>query len=78
MELCGRQWMDALEGNAKTIARKHLCLAVCVYHREDDLINIPRYIDSLVEPEMYDYYLRFHGLGLAELVFYAIPHNLSP
>lgn len=66
--------MDALAGAEKTIAAKHPCLAICVYHKEDDLIKIPEYIDSLVEPETYDYYLRFHGLGLAELVFYAVPH----
>lgn len=68
--------MDALAGSAKIIAAMHPCLTICVYHKEDDLINIPQYIDSLVEPGVYDYYLRFHGLGLAELVFYAVPRSL--
>lgn len=67
--------MDALIGAAKTIEQKHPCLTICVYHKEDDLIKIPHYIDSLVGADTYDYYLRFHGLGLAELVFYAVPRR---
>ena len=67
--------MDALIGAAKTIEQKHPCLTICVYHKEDDLIKIPQYIDSLVGVDTYDYYLRFHGLGLAELVFYAVPRR---
>lgn len=69
--------MDALAGAAKTIAANYPCLTICVYHKEDDLIKIPQYIDSLVEPGTYDYYLRFHGLGLAGLVFYAVSHNMT-
>lgn len=65
--------MDALAGASRAIAARQPCLAICVYHKEEDLIKIPQYIDSLVEPNTYDYYLRFHGLGLAELVFYAVP-----
>lgn len=67
--------MDALAGSAGIIAATHPCLTICVYHKEDDLINIPQYIDSLVGSGVYEYYLRFHGLGLAELVFYAVPRN---
>lgn len=69
--------MDALKGAANTIAKKHPCLAICVYHKEDDLITIPQYIDSLVEPGTYNYYLGFHGYGLAELVFYAVPKYME-
>ncbi len=68
--------MDALVGASKIIREKHPCLAICVYHKENDLIKIPQYIDSLVEADTYSYYLRFHGLGLAELVFYAIPKKV--
>lgn len=67
--------MDALEGAAHTITTKHPCLAICVYHKESDLIFIPQYIASLVESNTYDYYIRFHGLQLTELVFYAVPRN---
>lgn len=65
--------MYALEGAKDTIADNHPCLAICVYHKECDLIDIPQYINNLVGDGVYDYFLRFHGLDLAELVFYAVP-----
>ena len=65
--------MDALYGAQNTISNYHPCLTICVYHKEHDLIDIPQYISSLVGDGVYDYYLGFHGLDLAELVFYAVP-----
>ena len=65
--------LDALKGARNTISTKHPTLAICVYHKEQDLIQIPQFINSLVDDGVYKYYLRFHGLDLAELVFYAIP-----
>lgn len=67
--------MDALKGAAKMITRHHPLLTICVYHRSDDLITIPQYIQSLVGEGVYDYYLRFHGTWLEELVLYAIPRE---
>ena len=65
--------LAALRGAEKLIREKHPILAICVYHKERDLIEIPQFIHSLVGKEVYRYYLGFHGLGLAELCFYAIP-----
>ena len=65
--------LSALEGAAETIKRLHPCLTICVYHKQEDLIEIPPYINSLVGEGVYEYYLRYHGADLAELVFYAIP-----
>lgn len=65
--------IDALIGASKFIRTFKPCLAICVYHKEDDLITIPQYIDSLVESGTYNYFLRFHGNSLSELVFYAVP-----
>lgn len=65
---------EALKGAESLIRWYRPCLAICVYHREDDLITIPGYIDSLSGGE-YEYYLRFHGPDLSELVFYAIPRS---
>jgi FkbM family methyltransferase len=65
--------LKALHGAAKTIARDHPALAVCVYHKKEDLITIPRYIASLVPHGTYSYHLRIHNDTLMELVFYAIP-----
>ena len=67
--------MDALEGAKGTIINFHPCLTICVYHKERDLIDIPHYISSLVGEGVYNYYLGFHGLDLAELVLYALPRE---
>ena len=67
--------LDALIGAKNTIINNHPCLTICVYHKEHDLIDIPQYINALVGDGVYNYYLRFHGLDLAELVFYAVPVN---
>lgn len=66
---------DALKGAADTIASKHPCLAIYVYHKETDLIKILQYIESLVETDTYNYFLKFYGSNLAELIFYAVPQN---
>lgn len=65
--------MEALKGAKKVITEKSPALAICVYHKREDLITIPQLIDSMVKPGTYRYYLRFQGLDLAELVFFAIP-----
>lgn len=67
--------MAALSGAARVIREISPALAICVYHKRDDLITIPQYIDSLVETDTYDYFVGYQGLDLAELVFYAVPKN---
>ena len=65
--------LEALKGAEKIIKEIKPALAICVYHRREDLITIPQYIDSLAPQGTYDYYLGYQGLDLAELVFYAVP-----
>ena len=65
--------LEALKGAQKVIRDKSPVLAICVYHKREDLITIPQFIDSIVNPGTYRYYLRFQGLDLAELVFFAVP-----
>lgn len=67
--------LEALRGAASVIKSKHPALTICVYHKESDLVDIPSYIEQLVGEGVYDFYLRFHGLDLAELCFYAIPKS---
>lgn len=74
MDIEGNE-LDALKGSSRTIAAHHPVLAICVYHKNDDLITIPQYIRSLVGEDVYDYYLRFHGRWMNELVLYAIPRE---
>ena len=51
--------LNALKGAAKTIVRDHPILAVCVYHKREDLLEIPNYIHSLYEG--YKFYIRAYG-----------------
>ncbi len=69
--------MDALRGARNTIRRLKPTLAVCVYHKVDDLITIPQYIIDLVGKECYDFYLRYHGRSLTELVLYGVPRGFA-
>lgn len=63
--------MEALQG-AKNIIKKYKPkLAICLYHKPDDLWEIPIYIKKLM-PE-YKIYIRHHTDLLNETVCYAIP-----
>ena len=62
--------MDALKGAQETIKRNHPKLAICLYHSDADMIDIPEYIHNLV-PE-YSLYVRAHTMGIAETVLYAV------
>lgn len=67
----------ALMGMKNVIINNKATLAICVYHRVDDLIRLPKLIKSYVESSTcdvkYKYYLRHHSHNAAELVFYAVP-----
>ena len=61
--------LDSLKGAAGIIRRNKPKLAICVYHKDEDLITIPAYIKSLV-PE-YQFKLGYHSYREIELVLYA-------
>lgn len=63
-ELC------ALRGAEKVIKRCHPLLAICIYHKKEDLYEIPQYIMDLV-PE-YKLYVRTYDDVTIEMVLYAI------
>jgi len=65
--------LDALKGAMRTIQNCRPKLAICVYHKVKDLVEIPQYIDSLSVG--YHYFLRHHSDNLCETVFYAIPNE---
>jgi FkbM family methyltransferase len=65
--------LDALEGARRTIQRHRPLLAVCVYHKQDDLWRIPLFINAMVED--YRFFLRPHEADGKELVCYAIAAN---
>jgi FkbM family methyltransferase len=62
--------LDALKGAEKTIKKYRPKLAICIYHKYEDLWEIPLYIKSLVPN--YKLYIRHHGLGCSDTVLYAV------
>lgn len=63
--------LESLKGARDTIKRCKPKLAICIYHKPEDMVEIPIYIKSLV-PE-YKLYIRHHSNGEGETVLYAIP-----
>ena len=68
--------LAALAGAQQLIRKYSPILAICVYHRQDDLWNIPLLIHRL-NPD-YSFHLRPHLLEGWDLVCYAIPSNRRP
>ena len=63
---------EALRGCSATIQQWSPVLMICLYHRWDDLWEIPRLIRSLGN---YEFYLGQHTESAVETVLYAIPSN---
>ena len=62
--------LESLKGAQKTIQRDKPKLAICIYHKPEDMTQIPLYIKKLV-PE-YKLYVRHHSNSVAETVLYAV------
>lgn len=63
--------LEALEGARELIESCRPKLAICVYHKREDLIAIPQFIKSL--RANYSLYLRGYFSYVSEVVLYAIP-----
>jgi hypothetical protein len=63
--------LESLHGAERLIKENEPKLAICIYHRKEDLWTIIDYIDSLGID--YDYYIRAYEKTATELVLYAIP-----
>ena len=70
MDIEGAEF-EALRGAENTIKRCKPILAICVYHKPHDIIEIPTLISSF-NPE-YKFYIRHHLPFHWETVLYAIP-----
>lgn len=62
--------LEALRGAASTIRRDKPKLAICIYHKSEDILEIPEYLMKLV-PE-YKFYIRHYTMYRCETVLYAI------
>ena len=62
--------LEALKGAKKIIQKYKPRLAVCIYHKKEDLIEIPQYLKELV-PE-YKFYVRHYSNTTWETVLYAV------
>ena len=61
--------LKSLMGAKNTISRNRPRLAICVYHKPEDIVEIPKYLLSLV-PE-YKFIMRHYSSTFAETVLYA-------
>jgi len=63
--------LKALQGAKNTIMRDLPRLAICIYHKPEDIITVPEYILSI--SSKYVFYIRHHSNCFNETVLYAIP-----
>lgn len=62
--------LEALKGCKRILTEDAPKLAICVYHRAQDIIEIWQYLKR-IQPQ-YKFYLRHHNWGATETVLYAI------
>lgn len=62
--------LPALRGTAQIIKKDKPKLAICIYHKPEDIFRIPLYIKS-INPS-YKFYMRHHSWSLIETVLYAL------
>ena len=62
--------LEALKGAQETIRKHKPKLAICIYHKPEDLYEIPAFIKACRDD--YKFYIRHYTDTFAELVLYAI------
>ena len=63
--------LEALKGATQTLTRCKPRLAISIYHKPEDILEVSLYIHALV-PD-YKYYLRHHEVGTSGIVLFALP-----
>ena len=71
MDIEGAEY-EALVGAEHTLQKYNPALAVCVYHKVEDLYRLQLLIENTC-PHAYDYYLRHYSPTVIETVLYAVP-----
>lgn len=62
--------LEALRGAEKTIQRDYPVLAISIYHKTEDVLEIPLYILEL--SNRYQFYVRHYSTTASETILYAI------
>lgn len=65
--------IPALKGARKTISYFRPKMAICVYHLQHDISQIPRLVDQF--GGWYDFYLRHNAATAGEIVLYCAPKS---
>lgn len=63
--------LPSIHGARNTIKTHQPTLAICIYHRREDLITLPKCIHEIFPA--YKLFIRAHSVHAKELVLYAIP-----
>jgi FkbM family methyltransferase len=66
---------DALLGAAEILRKGSALWAVCVYHKQNDLWQLPLALSASLPAEDYRFFLRRHGGEIFDTVCYAVPMN---
>lgn len=62
--------LETLVGAQQTIRAYHPKLAICLYHKPQDIVDLPAYVLEL--DSTYQFYIRHYGLEQCETILYAI------
>ena len=62
--------LETLKGAKECIQREHPRMAISLYHKKEDIIEIPKYIMELSKD--YKFYLRIYSNAYLEIVLYAV------
>ena len=66
--------LQSLQGAKRTIMKYRPKLAICIYHKNEDLFSCLLFINHIVGNDIYKYYIRHHSDNITETVLYAIPN----
>lgn len=69
MDIEGEE-LNALKGAERILKSKHPALAICLYHKPEDMFSIPQYIKSI--DSSYKIYIRHYSSTMFDTVCYAI------
>ena len=71
MDVEGSEY-EAILGMKNTIQTHRPSMAICVYHKVEDLYRLQLLVESFC-PGLYKYYLRHYSPTVVETVLYAVP-----